>query len=74
MLPITEDMYIDHIMRTYPETREVFLAYGLACPDCLGASGARLREGATMHGIDLEELILALNDAVRRGRSRPPSG
>ena len=67
---ITEEMPISYIMQKYPETREVFFSFGLACPNCLGALTGNLREGATMHGIDLEELVAALNQVVEEKRSR----
>ena len=65
---ITKEMSVSYIMRKYPETRAVFLSFGPACPDCLGATIGNLREGATMHGVDLEKLVAALNRAIERER------
>lgn len=65
---ITKEMSVSYIIQEYPETRGVFLAFGLACPDCFGAAIGTLQEGAIMHGVDLEKLLAALNQAVEKAR------
>lgn len=67
---ITKEMSVSYIIQEYPETRAVFLAFGLACPDCLGAAIGNLQEGALMHGVDLEKLLAALNRAVEEVRDK----
>lgn len=52
---------VNDVLKQYPETVSVFNAFGIdAC--CGGA--ASLREAARRHGVDLAELLAALQTAV----------
>ena len=40
----------------YPETAEVFLAYGLHCVGCFASSFDSITAGAQIHGMGLNEI------------------
>ncbi len=69
---ITADMKVAEVVKTYPETVEVFLKRG--CPDMrkgvikLMAKIMSVKGAARMHRIPLEELMRDLNAAIKSRR------
>lgn len=63
-MTITKDMSIGNVVQEYPETVPVFLEHGLGCLGCALARFENIAQGAQAHGIDIETLIAALNEAV----------
>lgn len=61
---ITADMGIMDVVQQYPQTVEVFASFGLSCLGCAAARFENLGQGAGAHGIDLDELLEALNNVV----------
>jgi len=58
----------DGIMETvqkYPDTAEVFRAFGMGCLGCAAAKFETIEQGAAAHGMDLVRLIDALNAVVK---------
>ena len=66
-MAITRDMSIADIVQNYPQTVRVFLSHGLMCVGCAAARFENLEQGATAHGIDVDELLKDLNAAVGNG-------
>ena len=65
-MTITEDSIISQIIKTHPETRKVFRAFGMACLACSGAKGEKLWQGTLYHGLDVGEVVQKLNEAITR--------
>lgn len=63
-MTITKEMSIGEVVRQYPETVPVFLEHGLGCLGCALAHFENIAQGAKAHGIDLEGLMVALNEAI----------
>ena len=61
---ITKEMKIDEIIKKYPQAVEVFEKYNFHCLGCAAASFESLEQGATAHGIKVDELLADLNKAV----------
>ncbi|ADU65386.1 DUF1858 domain-containing protein [Desulfurispirillum indicum] len=61
---ISKEMSIIDIVQQYPQTVEVFASFGLGCLGCAAARFETLAQGAGAHGIDVDELLEALNNAV----------
>ena len=61
---ITKDMSIMEVVTNYPDTVPVFMQSGMGCIGCAAADFENIEEGALAHGIDVDELITALNDVV----------
>lgn len=62
---ITKNMTFVQMLQRYPETAKVLKKYNLACASCMGAQNEPIDLGAINHGIDPEELLTALNAAVK---------
>jgi hybrid cluster-associated redox disulfide protein len=63
-MTITRDMSISEIVQKNPETISVFQHYGMGCVGCSAARFENIEQGASVHGIDLEALLAALNKVV----------
>lgn len=62
--PIDPRMTIQQLLRTYPQTAAVLARFNLGCIGCMGAAQESIEHGATAHGLDLDELLRALNNAI----------
>ena len=61
---ITKDMSIMEVVTNYPDTVPVFMQSGMGCIGCAAAHFENIEQCALVHGIDVDELITALNDVV----------
>lgn len=57
----TKDMTFQQALQTSPEVAAVLGSFNLGCIGCLGAANETLSQGASAHGLDVEELLAALN-------------
>ncbi len=63
-MKITKEMKVGQVLREHPETINVFLKYGLGCAGCPMSEPENLEEAAMVHGMDPEEFIKELNEAL----------
>jgi hybrid cluster-associated redox disulfide protein len=63
---ISEDMTIKEVIDNYPETAMVFMKYNIGCIGCLAASFEKVKDIATVHGIDIKALVKDLNIAIQK--------
>lgn len=61
---IRRDMTIEEIMRTYPQTIQVFKKFGLDCNECQIAEYEAVEHGAGVHKVDIEDLLRELNKVI----------
>ena len=61
MSVITKDMTFHEVMQKSPEVVKVLGSFNLGCVGCMGAINETLEQGATAHGLVVEELLTALN-------------
>jgi hybrid cluster-associated redox disulfide protein len=61
MSVITKDMTFHEVMQKSPEVVKVLGSFNLGCVGCMGAVNETLEQGATAHGLDVEDLLTALN-------------
>ncbi|EOD00277.1 DUF1858 domain-containing protein [Caldisalinibacter kiritimatiensis] len=61
-MAITKDMLIGELLRENPEKAEVLMRFGMGCIGCPSAQMESLEQAAQVHGIDLDELLKALNE------------
>ena len=61
MATITRDMTFHEVMAKSPEVVKVLASFNLGCVGCMGAQNETLSQGAIAHGLDVEELLTALN-------------
>lgn len=60
-MAITKDMLIGEILRQKPEAAEILMRFGMGCIGCPSAQMESLEQAAQVHGINLDELLKALN-------------
>ena len=62
-MEITQDMTIGQILSIKPEVAPILLQMGMHCLGCPASQGESLEEAAMVHGIDINELMEAINQA-----------
>ncbi|PLX80156.1 MAG: disulfide oxidoreductase [Desulfuromonas sp.] len=60
---ITKDMTFHQVLQEHPGAAKVLAGFNLGCVGCMGAANETLEQGAMAHGIDVNEIVQALNDA-----------
>ncbi|MBP5222373.1 MAG: DUF1858 domain-containing protein [Lachnospiraceae bacterium] len=60
MTGITKDMIIQDIVAKHPDVVPVLLDAGMHCLGCPASLGESLEEAAMVHGIDIDELMSAI--------------
>ena len=63
-MQITKDMLIGEIVNGDQRTIPVLLDAGMHCLGCPSAQSESLEEACMDHGIDADELVTALNNAL----------
>ena len=63
-MTITKEMSIMEVVQKYPDTAEVFMNAGMGCLGCPSATGEALQKAAEIHGLDVNELIKAINQSI----------
>ena len=66
MTKVSKDMGIMDIVTAHPETLEVFAQYGMGCIGCAAAHFENLEAGAKVHGIDVDEMVDAMNALIEK--------
>lgn len=61
MAEFTKDMTIGEMLRKNPEVAPVLMSAGMHCVGCPSAQGETLEEAAMVHGMNVDELLEALN-------------
>lgn len=65
-MAITKDMTIGELVRNHQETISILMEFGMGCVGCPSAQSETLEEAATIHGINIDQLIEKLNKAIQR--------
>lgn len=60
MTGVTKEMTIGEILRTNPDVAPVLMQAGMHCLGCPSAQGESLEEAAMVHGINIDELMDAI--------------
>lgn len=60
-MEITKDMLIGELIRNKPEAVETLMSFGMGCVGCPASQMESLEEAAMVHGLNLDELMKALN-------------
>lgn len=58
---ITKDMTFHQALQMSPEVADVLRNFNLGCIGCMGAMNESIEQGAKAHGLDVDEIITALN-------------
>jgi hybrid cluster-associated redox disulfide protein len=63
---IKKNMSINEVVRKHPETISIFEKFGLGCVGCEAALFESIEQGAEVHRIDVEALIVSLNSVISK--------
>ena len=63
MSEITRDMTIGALLRVKPQAAPALLEAGMHCLGCPSAQGESIAEAAMVHGIDIDALMKAIEEA-----------
>lgn len=58
---ITKDMTFNQVLQMNPEVARVLGQFNLGCVGCMGAMNETLEQGARAHGLDVNDILVALN-------------
>ncbi len=64
MAKITPDMGIMEIVEKWPVAAQVLMQQGMGCIGCAAAHFESVGQGAAAHGLDVDALMVALNEAI----------
>lgn len=63
-MAITKEMTIGELVRSFPKAVPVLMSFGMGCVGCPSAQAETIEEAAMVHGMDIDSLMKALNEAV----------
>jgi hydroxylamine reductase len=63
---VTPDTNIGDLVLFHPETAEMLFSIGLHCLGCPSSGVETISEAAEAHRLDVNELVLQLNDIIKR--------
>lgn len=58
---ITKEMTIGEVIKANVKKADVLMQFGMGCVGCPSAQAETVEEAANVHGIELNELLNALN-------------
>ena len=61
---ITKDMIIGDVITENPELVQTFFQNGMMCIGCPASQGESIEQAAAVHGLDADQLVNALNEAL----------
>ena len=61
MAQVTKDMLIGQLLQLDPNMAGILMASGMGCVGCPSAQAETIAEAAAVHGLNLDELLEALN-------------
>ncbi|MCG8571194.1 MAG: DUF1858 domain-containing protein [Spirochaetes bacterium] len=64
---IQKDIKIRDLIEQHPASTQVFAAYGIGCIGCALAQFETLEQGLNAHGINADDFMKDLNQAVANG-------
>ena len=62
-MKITKDMTIGEVLQQNINYAEILMSYGMHCLGCPASQAETLEEACQVHGIDVDPVISALNEA-----------
>ncbi|MDU2065740.1 MAG: DUF1858 domain-containing protein [Sporomusaceae bacterium] len=62
--PIAPDSVISDIIRVYPQTVPTLRGFGMGCLGCPSATAEPISQAASIHGVDVTELVKELNKVI----------
>ena len=70
MAEFTKDTVIADVLAVAPDSAPVFLSIGMHCLGCVMASGETIEESCAVHGVNVDDFFVALNDFVSKNATK----
>ncbi|MDQ7096179.1 DUF1858 domain-containing protein [Desulfosporosinus sp. PR] len=61
---LTKEMTVGQVLRSYPQTIQVFLELGMHCLGCPSSMTESIEGAALTHGRNVDDLVAQLNQAI----------
>ncbi len=58
---ITKDLTIGEVLRMREDAPQILMNFGMGCVGCPSSQAESIEDAANVHGLNLEELLEALN-------------
>ncbi|NMB65467.1 MAG: DUF1858 domain-containing protein [Spirochaetes bacterium] len=68
-MKITEDMKLKEVITHHVQVAKVFKKYNLDCIGCKGADEDTIRIVATNYGLDVQQFVKELNEAIKEAKN-----
>jgi hybrid cluster-associated redox disulfide protein len=66
MPQITKDTIISDILSIAPDSVPLFRSIGMNCLGCAMASGETLGQACSVHGVDVDDLLVRLTEFIKQ--------
>lgn len=63
-MELSKDITIGELVRNHPNTVKVLMGFGLGCVGCPSAQAESIAEACGVHGLEVEEMMEALNKVI----------
>ncbi|MCX7774075.1 MAG: DUF1858 domain-containing protein [Clostridia bacterium] len=60
-MKVTKDMTIGDVIRANPQAARILMSFGMGCVGCPSSQAETIEEASMVHGMDVEQLLQALN-------------
>lgn len=64
-MAIEKTSIIGDVLDQYPQTAPVFMSIGMHCLGCPASRGESIEDACMVHGVEPDELIKKLNEAIK---------
>ncbi|MBQ7503729.1 MAG: DUF1858 domain-containing protein [Ruminococcus sp.] len=64
-MAIEKTSIIGDVLDQYPQTAPVFMSIGMHCLGCPASRGESIEDACMVHGVEADELIKKLNEAIK---------
>ena len=65
---VTEKTLVGEFVNNYPETAEVLFGIGMHCLGCPASQAESLEDACTVHGVNAEDVVKAINEKIAASR------
>ena len=62
---ITKDLTIGEVIRIKEDAPQILMSFGMGCVGCPSSQAETIEDAAKVHGLNLEELLEALNKDIK---------
>jgi len=60
-MKVTKEMTIGEVIRINPQAAQILMSFGMGCIGCPSSQAETLEEASMVHGINIDDLLNALN-------------